>query len=516
MKVLLTAYAWGVAVAHSVAEDIGFECMFYDYPQQVYPAKCFPAPKLPSYLDGTFIIQSTAKYSMGNRSFGSWLDTFWKIHSLALGNGEVCYKSKFIATGYYNESLARGTVAPGILFLETTPPRDCAAGGMCNLAGANDNNFAVSYRIEDGLHSGKYRYALMTDTEIHLDFDLDTLAVRGKREFKDDFKLPLHIQKGGGTHLHCEAGKGFSAGNCDGHLYGLVFEQGKSNNVDLYRLTQGNPDMRELIAHVGIPWTPGSFHSFGLTEDYAVLPLMPYTIDGVSMMKGSDLLHSIKDTGPITPIFLVNLKDGSIRNFTFESTLYYVHVVNSWQNETHVELDVSAFVNEPFTIDNPAMVLNILRNKTARDISDNVQTIRRLSINLSSGKVTEVYLTSGPGLIDFPMIHPNKRGLPYCIYYGIEWKHNGRDYGSWALRKHNLCTGEVQFFYEANTYLSEGTFIPSPGGTNEDDGVLMLIQTSGLTNGSSLILLDARTLSPVEQVPIPETVGWMGHGAFYP
>jgi len=227
-------------------------------------------------------------------------------------------------------------------------------------------------------------------------------------------------------------------------------------------------------------------------------------------------MHSIKDTGTTTPIHLVNLTDGSYRTFNFPRALYYVHMVNSWQNSTHVTFDVSAFERQPFTLDNPAMVLGVLRNRTARDNADNAETIRRYTLDLTTMQVGESYITRGPSFIDFPKVRSDKYGRQHCIYYGVEWKHDGEHYGSWALRKHDVCKGTLQHYYQPGTYMSEGQFIAN-GGPEEDAGVVVSVRTSGVTNSSALVVLDAQNLSQViEEIQLPQYLGWWGHGAWFP
>merc|ERR1719408_624247 len=113
-------------------------------------------------------------------------------------------------------------------------------------------------------------------------------------------------------------------------------------------------------------------------------------------------MSSIETKGKATPIFLVNLKDGTVKQVTFPGEIYYVHVVNSWQNDTHLVFDTSAWDRNPFSFDNPAMVLSVLRNKTARDSAAASQSIRRYAIDRSSDLVTAETLTPGHSTIDFP------------------------------------------------------------------------------------------------------------------
>merc|ERR1712072_1470008 len=101
------------------------------------------------------------------------------------------------------------------------------------------------------------------------------------------------------------------------------------------------------------------------------------------------------------------------------------------------------------------------------------------------------------------------------IYYGVEWKHNGVEYGSWALRKHNLCTGELIFHHEPSTYLSEPVFV-SDGGPNEDDGVILTVRTAGTTGESHFLALDAKTMNSVSETKLQHMVGWYAHGNYFP
>ena len=117
----------------------------------------------------------------------------------------------------------------------------------------------------------------------------------------------------------------------------------------MYRLRQGTPDKRELVAHVPVPFIPGSMHSFAMTKEWAILPLQPFTIDSKEMLLGKDLLHSVKAVpSNQTSLYLVNLASGEIRRATFDGQLFYVHVVNSWQNATHLLFDAAAYDDLPF------------------------------------------------------------------------------------------------------------------------------------------------------------------------
>ena len=51
-----------------------------------------------------------------------------------------------------------------------------------------------------------------------------------------------------------------------------------------------------------------------------------------------------------------------------------------------------------------------------------------------------------------------------------------------------------------NHYMSERHFLPRPGGTTEDDGVLITIGFDGPREKSYLLFIDATTFTPINKV----------------
>ena len=73
-----------------------------------------------------------------------------------------------------------------------------------------------------------------------------------------------------------------------------------------------------------------------------------------------------------------------------------------------------------------------------------------------------------------------------------------------------------QVRYVENHYLSEMSFIPRPGGEEEDDGILITIGFDGPQARSYLLLLDAKTFSPVSTAYLPHNIPWSAHGLYFP
>jgi len=97
---------------------------------------------------------------------------------------------------------------------------------------------------------------------------------------------------------------------------------------------------------------------------------------------------------------------------------------------------------------------------------------------------------------------------------GIQFSHGGRSMASTAVVKRNHCTGEAKSLYTENQYMSEPRFVPRPGATEEDDGILIGMVFDGITQQSRVQFVDAASLEVVAtaqfgmKVPFPIHTTW--------
>ena len=94
--------------------DVGYELLFADDPAATTEIewKCWDAPALPSWINGSWIMPSVSQFSMKNTQFQGVLDGFGKLHRFQLAGRQVCLKARMMASAFYNDSVATGTVAP--------------------------------------------------------------------------------------------------------------------------------------------------------------------------------------------------------------------------------------------------------------------------------------------------------------------------------------------------------------------------------------------------------------------
>merc|ERR1712194_544256 len=107
-------------------------------------------------------------------------------------------------------------------------------------------------------------------------------------------------------------------------------------------------------------------------------------------------------------------------------------------------------------------------NKSERDSNPLRAVPRRVHLHLSgplAGSATyEDFSKIDGSHTDFYKLNPAHYGKPYCYYYGTQWWHDGTNYASMAVLKHDMCSDSVTYWSSPSTYVGEPFFIPAPAG----------------------------------------------------
>jgi len=277
------------------------------------------------------------------------------------------------------------------------------------------------------------------------------------------------------------------------------------------------PQNRPRIGKVALDAAP-YLHSYGVTENYIVLPI--------------DLSMSIAHMNPMNPKLLgvlapkwqgIHVMDMNGTSTRFETQPFtHVHIINSFENETGVTLDIGAYLEgSPFT-KSGAMDVEMFLNKTVRDSNPLRAVSRRLHLHMAGplkGEATYQDFSKIEGShTDFFKLHTEFYGKPYCYYYGTQWWHDGENYASMAVVKHNVCTDQVIYWSSPNVYIGEPYFIPTPqGDDDEDDGLIVFLALNGTTGKSTMKSLNSKTLQEVDgtSFSLDGHIPFTAHGHFF-
>jgi len=416
-------------------------------------------------------------------------------------------------TLYRNQSIA-SKCAKGLTFDATTPP----ASPLC-LIGGGDNNYVNTIKVGNEI-------LLLTDTNIMLRMDIDTLAQPGHKHWTNDGDaMHLNAENPNWTkHLPLTGSAHPLKRPGTNHFVGITsdatFIPWQKSYIDLLtydgEVATSQP-RRKIGSTLPLDHVP-FLHSFGVTPNYVVIPLglgLGFNPKSAEMghVMGSMLFQW-------QGIHVVDLK-GSAKLFMDMKPFAHVHIINAFENGTGITVDLGAYDNAPFA-NTGATNIHMTLNKTIRDANPVRATPRRYHLHMSgplAGKTTVMNFAKVPNShSDFFKVNSRYSGKPYCHYYATQWWHDGASYASMAIMKHDVCKDQVTFWKRPNVYPGEPMFVASEKATVEDDGLVVFAAIDGVKRVSMFVTLDAKTMTEINgtDVHLASHIPFTAHGEFFP
>ena len=169
-------------------------------------------------------------------------------------------------------------------------------------------------------------------------------------------------------------------------------------------------------------------HSFGATENYAVLFAHPFHYSLATILETVDILHAF-EWNPENPtyIYVVNLKTVEVRKFITTESRFFTHYINGFEISDHNRRNGKpSLVMDLVTFNDSAVIkeatIDILNNTgTRRKFAAIKPEVMRYIVHLSNGTVTRHTFPTKPRVIsglDFPAINEKFRYRRYCNVYG--------------------------------------------------------------------------------------------------
>jgi len=292
--------------------------------------------------------------------------------------------------------------------------------------------------------------------------------------------------------------------------------------LHLYRYPNGDLHNPKEVGSFHISHST-MIHMFSVTEHYAIFFIYPISINLVCSME--HLLHNLveciewKGDHTSTDIVIMSLETGKVVSHTYTKGIYSTHHINAFEiTEDGAEKVVVDIVKTPWYA---------MANYTDRDSMINWQDsgsmsnafeLSRYTIDIEQNEVEESSWSNHLGIpyinqFDFPLINPEYEGKPYCYAYGQSIVENFRQY----LVKKNICdSSQDKVWFLENHYTGEPFFIPRPGASLEDDGVLLVTVLNGYTEESYLLLLDGLSFETIATAHLPEFIPMSIHATWVP
>jgi len=505
-----------------LSENVGWKSYLAEDPTEFHdiPLEWEDPTAVPHWLSGTYVRNGPGQISFGSprRVLTSWLEGFAKLHSFKLSGPSVLFSGAMLQSPNYVASVQAGELVPQITLNKFNTDEEewtwwekLKIVYKMFIGDEMGNNNPAVWRIgpqDDGI------YLAVTDAKVPTRFNITDLSTIGQ-EYPPSYPFTLN----GCAHWMREPG----TDNSINFNYRKGFTGPPWVEVLRYR-----PEHTFQTPEVVAKFKPTKFsyiHSFSVTEQYAIFLFYPVIIDPKKYPESNFHVFELFDGSnktDTTDIFVVNLKSGDVKGPFPSPWVYSAHHINAYENsKSEIILDMTP---TPFDNMRDYLKLENMLNPPAEGSKEaEVSTtehleVTRYNINMDTGSVeTSTFQnTINSRFInhfDFPMINENYRGKKYCYVYGL----SAFAYSRTALVKKNVCNpAEDKVRYVENHYLSEMSFIPRPGGLDEDDGILITIGFDGPRAQSYLLLLDAKTFTPVSTAYLPHNIPWSAHGLYFP
>ena len=440
---------------------------------------------VPSWLHGTLVRVTPALMDGGGKTIKHWFDGAAMLNAFGFGDGGVSYGSRFLQTDYLGD-VRRGEANFGF-------GADPCRSLFKRVMSMNDVNKFDNANVN--LQELGRRYIAMTETPLPVEFDPKTLKTLGKPAWPDKDAYGQVTT----AHPHYDYERD-EVVNYTAHF-------GPRTSYKVYAAAEVGAK-RRLIGSLPVK-RPGYMHSFGMSERYVVLAENPLVVNPMSVpLSKKPFIDNYRwEPERGTRLIVMDRHTGELQGIHETEAMFCFHHVNSFERDGELVVDLIAY-------DDPAVIhmldLDQLRAGEPTPISGSVLRRYRIKLDGSGVESEDIATEVSPEL---PRINYRRNNLrDYRWMYATNYGE-----GDWVdeLVKVDVTTGESKRWAEPGCYAGEPVFIDRPGGTAEDDGVVLSVVLDAATERSFLLMLDAGTFEEVARAEAPHHIPFGFHGQFF-
>ena len=422
--------------------------------------------ELPPWLAGSLLRTGPARWDLGKQTVNHWFDGLAMLHRFTIDGGSVSYANRFLRTKAF-AGAKDGRV--GYREFATDPCRSA----FQRVASLFDPGFTDNANVNVARIMGKW--VALTETPMAVTFDPETLETLGVT------KIPATT--GGLAHPHGDNGKALSMGV---HMTGRP----------AYRLIEDDRVVGKLPVR-----RPAYVHSFAMTERFAVLIEHPYTVNPITIPLSNKPFIEHFEWHPEKGTRFVVFDRRSGRHVAdWHGPAFFVfHTANAYEEGDDIVIDLCAY-------DDPGIVqaLGLQRLRAGEPIP--WARLERFRLR-AGGAVERTRLSDEP--LELPRIDYRRvNGRPHRYVWGAGAHSDFVD----TIVKVDVTTGETTTWRDG--YPGEPVFVGRPGREEEDDGVLLTVVLEPERAASSMVVLDAATLTELARARVPHHIPFGFHGQF--
>ncbi|VFV27127.1 carotene-9-monooxygenase [Lynx pardinus] len=377
-------------------------------------------------------------------------------------------------------------------------------------------------------------YYLSTETNFMNKVDIKTL----EKTEKVDWRKFIAVN-GATAHPHYDAdGTAYNMGNSygsRGSCYNVI--RVPPEKVDLGETIHGAQVICSIASAEGM--RPSYYHSFGMTRNYIIFIEQPLKMNlwkvVTSKIRGKSFADGISwEPQYNTRFHVVDKHTGQLLPGMYYSKPFVTfHQINAFEDQGCVVIDLCCQDDgrslEVYQLQNLRKVgegLDQVYNSVGRSFPRRFvlplhvslndpegQNLSPLSYSSASavkqadGKIWCSYENLHPegledeGGIEFPQINYGQfSGRKYRFFYGCGFRHLVGD----SLIKVDVVNKTLTIWREDGFYPSEPVFVPAPGTSEEDGGVILSVVITPKQNENNfLLVLDAKNFEELGRAEVP-------------
>ncbi len=446
--------------------------------------------KIPEWLNGTLLRNGPGQFEVAHAVYPHWFDGLCMMHRYTFSGGKVSFANAFLQSNAYKDDNANGRINYGGV---ATPPPPL----WKRIYQLFNPKFTDNCNIQFDNQSQEF----LALTELPSSFVIEPFTLTTLEPFQYDDTIDVTMET---AHPHYAS---------DGSIINYMIKFNLKSTYDIYHVTG-----RTRTKLAAIPtWSPAYMHSFGYTGRYVILTQNPMKLPPITgtlsvALQCNPFIFNFQWYGNDPTLFtVVDLQTGEIVTQAESDPMYTFHHINSYVDGNEIVHDLAAYpTNEVWK----ALYLDVLRSN---EFMQTPSYIHRYRIPLNAGKQTTIKAEQISTVqFELPRINYGQYNTkPYRYAYGVGVADGTVDFTN-QLSKVDMTTGDAKTWHPDKQYPSEPIFVANPGGTSEDDGLVLATVYDATVDNSYLLVLDGQTFEELARASLPYRIPFGFHGMFYP
>jgi beta,beta-carotene 9',10'-dioxygenase len=458
---------------------------FYTGARGMDDTVCAVHGKLPAWLQGQLLLNGPAVWDLPDGRYQHWFDGLAMLHRVQFADGQATYRSRFVDSQSYRLAQAARKPVVGEFATRDTEPWLSRLTHFFHPR-STDNPAVVMSRI--GL-----RWIACTESPHLIGFDPESLATLGELKHDDELNLALMSAHG--------------MTDSRGDYWNVGVEFGPKCTYRLFRIRAGTTK-RESVAAIQVKKS-GYLHAFARSRSHVLvwetaLRAQPL---GFLFTNRSYAGNFRWDAASGSAIHAISLADGSVKRWDIPPMMCF-HAVQAYEDGQDLVLDLCDYPDATIFED---LALDRLRGGARQ------RSVARLTrYRLRPGHADAQIERLGGGF-ELPQVHPAKPEEGAARWaWGAGYDVDDRSRFLDRTVRIDLTNGERREWQRPDAIQLEPLFVPRPGGSDEDDGVL-LVPTLADGDASTMIgVVDPRRMECLAMIQAPQVVPFGFHAAFQP